>query len=181
VDANTITFILKRFSNISAPGPDQIQFGIWKKVHKANPHILPDLFNPLLEFSYHPKALKKALGIVLPKPGKPDYLSPSSFRIISLPQTISKILEKLIANRLYELSSTHALVSPNQCRSLPSISTSDTVLSLKTEVVATQKSSMKASTLLLDIKGGFDNILPHLLIQKLKSHQVPSYIVDWIF
>jgi hypothetical protein len=174
VDADTITFILKRFSNISAPGPDQIQFGIWKKDHKATPEIPPDLFNPLLEFGYYSKALKKALDIILPKSGKPDYLSPSSFRIISLLQTISKILEKLIANRLYELCSTLSLVSHNQCGSLPSTSTANAALSLKTEVVATQKSGMKASTLLLDIKGGFDNILPHLLIQKLKVHKVPS-------
>jgi hypothetical protein len=37
---------------------------------------------------------------------------------------------------------------------------------------------MKASTLLFDIKRGFDNIPPHLLIQKLKTHNVPSYLVD---
>jgi hypothetical protein len=150
-------------------------------VHKANLLILSDLFNSLLEYRYHPKALKKALGVVLSKPGKPDYLFPSLFRIIFLLQTISKILEKLVADRLYKLSSSLALVSPNQCRSLPSISTANAVLSLKTEVVATQKSGIKASTLLLDIKGGFDNILPHLLIQKLKSHNVPSYLIDWIF
>jgi hypothetical protein len=40
---------------------------------------------------------------------------------------------------------------------------------------------MKASTLFLEIKGGFDNILPHLLIQKLKAHIVPSYLIDLIF
>jgi hypothetical protein len=40
---------------------------------------------------------------------------------------------------------------------------------------------MKASLLLLDIKRGFDDILPHLFIQNLKSHQVLSYLTDWIF
>ena len=39
---------------------------------------------------------------------------------------------------------------------------------------------MKATTLLLDIKGGFDNILPHLLANKLKKHGVPIYLINWI-
>src|ERR1700704_6401921 len=180
VDSDTITYILKKFSNISAPGPDQIQFGIWKKVHAANPLILVKLFNPLLQFGYHPTALKKALGVVLPKPGKPDYSSTTSFRIISLLQTISKILKKLVSDRLFSLSSPLSLVHPNQCGSLPSISTADAVLSLKQEVIASQKAGMKSSTLLLDIKGGFDNIIPQTLTDKLRKHQVPSYLIDWI-
>src|SRR6266849_2121997 len=47
IDADTITFTLKRFSNVSTPGPDHIQCGIWKKVPTVNPQILPRLFNPL--------------------------------------------------------------------------------------------------------------------------------------
>src|SRR6266481_5500151 len=149
-------------------------------VHKANPQILPSLFNPLLEHGYHPKALKKALGVVLPKPSKPDYSTPSSFRIISLLQTISKILEKLIADKLYSLSSSLSLVNSNQYGSLPSISTADAALTLKHDVITSQKAGMKTSTLFLDIKGGFDNILPHLLALKLQKHNVPLYLISWI-
>src|SRR6266852_1064031 len=65
IESDSITFALKIISNISAPGPDQIQFGIWKKVHKSNPTLLPSLFNPLLEFGYHPKSLKKPLELSL--------------------------------------------------------------------------------------------------------------------
>jgi len=37
--------------------------------------------------------MKKANGIVLDKPGKPDYCTPASFHIIVLLETVSKILE----------------------------------------------------------------------------------------
>jgi hypothetical protein len=96
----------------------------------ANPQILPALFNPLLQFGYHPSSLKKALGVVLSKLNKLDYSSTSFFRIISLLQSISKILENLVADRLYSLSKTLTLVHPNQCGSLPSISTADLVFTL---------------------------------------------------
>jgi hypothetical protein len=103
IDSDTITFALKRFSNISAPGPDHIQFGIWKKVHASNPSILPTLFNPLLQFGYHPTSLKKALGVVLPKPGNPTTPHPPpsesspSYRLS--PRSLKSSL--LIASTLY--------------------------------------------------------------------------------
>jgi hypothetical protein len=153
--------------NISPPGPDQIQFRIWKKGQAANPQILPTLINPLLQFSYHHFSLKKAVGIVHPKPNKPDYSTTSFFRFISLLQTISKILEKLVADSLYSISDTLGLVHPNQCGILPSISTADTVVFLKNDVITTQKAGIKFPTLFLDIKEGFDNILPHILANML--------------
>src|SRR3978361_619486 len=111
---------------------------------------------------------------------KSDYNTPASYRIICLLQTLSKILEKLVADKLYILGPNLGLFNKYQCGSLPSISTTDAVLSLKYEIVASQKAGMKASTLLLDIKGGFDNILPKLLTNKLATQGVPRHIVRWI-
>src|SRR3978361_1697824 len=104
----------------------------------------------------------------------------ASYHNICLLQTLSKILEKLIADKLYTLGPDLGLFNKSQFGSLPSISTTDAVLSLKHEVIASQKAGMKASTLLLDIKGGFDNILPLLLTNKLSTHGVPQHIVQWI-
>src|SRR5207237_8055968 len=95
---------LSKSPNSSAPRPDQIPYGVWKKVHSINPDILTSLLHPLILYGFHPPSLKKANGIVLSKPGKPDYSSPSSFRIIVLLETVSKILERIIANRLSLLS-----------------------------------------------------------------------------
>jgi hypothetical protein len=62
----------------------------------------------------------------------------------------------------------------------PSISTVNAVLSLKQEVISSQKAGINTSTLLLDIKGGFNKIISQLLSNKLWKHQVPNYLVDWI-
>src|SRR5207253_10794828 len=103
-------------------------------------------------------------------PGKPDYSSPSSFRIIVLLETVSKILERIIANRLSLLARLVGLIHPNQGGPLPGLSTFDACASLSHEVRALQRANYKASTLFLDIKGGFDNVssshFSSILLQK---------------
>src|SRR5205807_9326607 len=118
----------------------------------------PSLLNPLILYGFHPLSLKKANGVVLSKPGKPDYSSPSSFRIIVLLETVSKILERLIANRLSLLARLVGLIHPNQCSSLPGLSTFDACASLSHEVKALQQGNHKASTLFLAIKVDFYNV-----------------------
>jgi len=91
-----ISTALARSSPSSAPGPDMTPNSVWKRVHRVAPHIILDLLAPLVAYGSHPVTLKKADGIVLDKPGKPLYDSPSSFRVIVLLQTFSKILERIM-------------------------------------------------------------------------------------
>src|SRR5437879_6056849 len=79
LDKEEIQRALSKSSNSSAPGPDQIPYGVWKRVHSINPNILISLLNPLLLYGFHPLSFKKANVVVLSKPGKPDSSSPSSF------------------------------------------------------------------------------------------------------
>jgi len=67
-----ISRALSKSWNTSAPGPDHIPYSVWKSVHRIKPSLLPSLLNPLLAHGFHPPSLKKALGIVLDKPGKPS-------------------------------------------------------------------------------------------------------------
>src|ERR1700710_903302 len=171
---------LAKSSSSSAPGPDQIPYGVWKEVNRANPAILLSLLSPLLQHGYHPKALKMANGIALPKPGKPDYSSPASFRIIVLLQTVSKILERIVATRLSLIARSRGLINTNQCGSLSGLSTFDACASLTHEVRSIQRPGIKASTLFLDIKGGFDNISSFQLSQILVRHGGSRYLVSWV-
>jgi len=95
-----ISRALSKSSNSSAPGPDHILYSVWKSVHRVKPSLLPSLLDSLLAHGFHPPSLKKALGIVLDKLGKPSYDLPSSFRVIILLRRLSKILESVVASRL---------------------------------------------------------------------------------
>jgi len=91
---------LARSSPSSAPGPDLTPNSVWKRIHRVAPHLIHHLLAPLVAHGFHPSTLKKADGIVLDKPGKPSYHSPSSFRVMVLLQTVSKILERIMNSRL---------------------------------------------------------------------------------
>jgi len=95
---------------------------------------------------------------VLDKPGKPSCESPASFRIIVLIRTVSKILERIIASCLLLAVWSKGMLNPNQCGSLPGLSTYDAVLTLFNNVKTLKRPRLTVSPLVLDIKAGFDNV-----------------------
>ena len=180
ISSDEVTRALKKCSNTSTPGPDQIPYGTWKSIHSINPHAIPQLLTPLLVHGHHAQTLKAANGIVLPKPAKPSYSDPSSFRIIVLLETISKVLERIVTFRLYAHAVTCKLIHPNQGGSLPGRSVTDAATTLLHEVKLLQASSLKVSSLFLDIKGGFDNVRAPILAARLNSYDTPTYMINWI-
>ena len=117
---------------------------------------------------------------MLDKPGKPSYDSPASFRVIVLLQTVSKILERVIASRLSLIARSLELVHHNPCGFLPALSSFDAALSLVKMVSTLQRPGLKVSSLFLNIKGGFDNVNASILCSSLKKAGVRHYIVGWI-
>ena len=143
------------------------------------PYLIQDLLAPLVTYGSHPLSLKRADGIVLDKPGKPSYDSPSSSRVIVLLQTFSKILERIMNSRLSCVARATGLLNPHQCGSLGGLSASDAVTTLTHEVKTLQMAGRKVSTLFLDIKGGFDNVNPSTLCGILRAKGVNPYLVSW--
>jgi len=124
--------------------------------------------------------MKKANGIVLDKPGKPDYRTPASFRIIVLLEIVFKILETLSALGLASAARSLSLLHANQCGSLAGLSCFYAVATLTHEVHLLQPASFQLSTLFLDVKGGFDNICTNKLANILAKGAVSTDLVAWI-
>jgi len=172
---------LRKSANISAPGPDGIPYAIRKKVNKLNSFFLTSLLSPLLIHGHHPASLKRADGIVVSKPGKADYKSPASFRIIVFLETVSKILERIIASRLASLARNSGLLHPNQWHcSLANLGCLDAVSTISHEVRLLQSTTLKVPTMFLDIKGGFDNVNANQLSTILLRGKTPGYLVSWV-
>jgi len=175
-----IAAALSKCSPTSAPGPDGIPYSTWKQVNKINPQILLQILAVLVRLGYHPESLKSSNSVVLDKPGKPFYKSPSSVRIIVLIRTFSKILERIIAARLLMAARLRGLLHPNECGSLPGLSTYDACLTLTNDVKTLQRPRLKVSSLFLDIKAGFDNVDNYTLARILRESGIPPYLVSWV-
>jgi len=175
-----IAAAFSKCSPTSAPGPDGIPYSTWKQVNKINPSILLGILAPLVLLEYHPASLKSSNGVVLDKPGKPSYESPSSFRIIVLIRTISKVLERIIATSLLAAARLRGLLHTNQCGSLPGLSTYDACLTLTNDVRTLQRPRLKVSSLFLDIKVGFDKVDNNSLARILREGGIKPYRVSWV-
>jgi len=167
------------FSPTSAPGPDMTPNSVWKRVHCVALHLIHDLLAPWVTYGSHPLTLKRGDGILLDKPRKPSYDSPSSFRVILLLQTFSKILARIMNSRFSCVACVTGLLNPDQCGSLARLSALDAVTTLTHEVKTLQMAGRRVSTLFLDIKGGFDNVNPSALCGILRAKGVNPCLVSW--
>ena len=59
---------------------------------------------------YYLKLKRAITTIILYKKGKADYLFPGSYRPITLENTLSKILEKVIADCIVDIAKEHTLL-----------------------------------------------------------------------
>jgi ribonuclease HI len=180
VTANELSYILSRANSSSCPGPDSIPFSVWKEIHNCRPSLIPHLITACLQLGLHPRSLHHSNGVVLPKPNKADYTSPKSFRVIVLLDTFSKIIERIIQHRLTPIAHQLQLLHPHQTGALPGSSTGDALARLFHEVDAIQASKRKASTVFLDIKGGFDHVNHQILTARLREKGTPEYITQWV-
>lgn len=82
-----------------APGPDGVPDLIIKEIAKSKPEILINVFNSCLAYGIFPGKWKVARLVLLRKGTKPLDM-PSSYRPISLLNTIGKLFERVIKGRL---------------------------------------------------------------------------------
>ena len=176
-----ISEILAKCSKKSAAGPDRLPYRVWKGIHSVNQNIIPGLVEEMLTWGIHPPMLKEATGVILPKPNKDNYTDCASFRVIALMQRLSKIAERVVAGRLTRIAYEKGLYSINQTGSLPHRSTVDAAVSLQHWIKEAQFARKKASSVFLDLKGGFDNVDYWKLMERLEGPiVVPEYLTNWI-
>jgi hypothetical protein len=84
----------------SSSGHDGISDRVIAQFHNALPSVLHNLFDTLFCHSGFPNTWKEACCIVIPKPGKASYTIPKSSCPISLLPYLSKVFERLAANRI---------------------------------------------------------------------------------
>lgn len=85
-----------------APGIDRIWPETLKEAYERYPGKFQEMYNRLLRRHEYPSGWREAKILLIPKPGKTDLLSPSTYRPISLINTMGKIYEYLIKKRLRE-------------------------------------------------------------------------------
>lgn len=162
-----------------APGPDRLTLDIIQRAYSTVPQVFKTVLGALFNLGYHPLCWKEATGVVLRKPGKPDYSIPKAYRVISLLNCLGKINERIMAKRLGYLAETSTLIHPSQIGCRRGKSAEDALL-LFTQMVQENKRHNKiTSTLFLDVKGAFDHVAKNQLLKAMAKQHLPWAVLSW--
>ncbi|KHJ30011.1 putative zinc knuckle domain protein [Erysiphe necator] len=158
--------ILKQLPRNKAPGPDEIPNEILQALLYDWRVDLAQAIRSLLRNGQIPSSFKESITLTIRKERHPDYTLPSSYRPIALENSLAKIVEKLVANRMIEAAEQHNMLPWAQMGARKNRSTI-LALELLTSTVQTAweaRPSRVVSMLGLDIKGAFDNVSKRRLL-----------------
>jgi len=88
--------------DISAPGPDKMTWHHWKLIIKDDDCLskIINIADACINLGHWPKYFKVSTTVVILKPNKSSYDNPKAFCPIVLLNTLGKLVEKVIAERL---------------------------------------------------------------------------------
>ncbi len=167
--------MIQSLPNNKAPGPDGIPNEALKIILPATAPLLAQAISMLLASGSIPPHFKESTTIALRKEQKPDYSLPGSYRPIALENTLAKLIEKIVAQRMADAAEKHAILPWNQMGARKQRSTISAIDALNTSVKTAWRArpGCVVSMLSLDLGGAFDNVSHERLLWILRNTGFP--------
>lgn len=180
-DFNRIEFerALEESNPNSAPGPDQIKFIMLKNLPVHLKEELLIFINTIWQAGTLPSMWKHAIINPILKNGKDPELV-DSYRPIALTCAISKLMEKMVAKRLYWYLDFNSLINKNQSGFRKNYSTVDHAVRLKTEINYAITSGNITIAIFLDFSRAFDLVWTDGLLLKLLHLKITGNAIKYI-
>jgi hypothetical protein len=163
-----------------AAGPNGLPNRDLKHIPQRAISLLLALFNSALLAQYFPPACKHARLISISKPGKDPSLL-SSYRTISLLDTIGKLLQKILLSRILIELSRRGLLLDEQFGCRPKYSTTLQLARLIEGVTRIFGEKRLTDTIFLNVAKAIDTVWVDVLLFKLTILNFPSYFVKIIY
>ena len=166
----------KKMKANKAPGPDGIPNIALKTAIMAHPEMVRATMQRCIDEGHFPEIWKKQKLVLLPKPGKPPG-DTSSYRPICLLDTLGKLLETIILNRLTEYTEGCKGLSESQFGFRKGKSTVDAIKQVveRAEKARTKKrqGNRFCGITTLDIKNAFNSASWEAIAEALQRLEVP--------
>jgi hypothetical protein len=163
-----------------APGTDLLNFRAIRLLWRFDQARIIALARQCLRLGIHPGAWKTAKGILLRKPGKPIYTVAKAYRVISLLKCLGKVIEKLVAELITDFAEAQGLFHEGQFGGRRQHSAVDAVACLIGEIEYAWSEGKLGACLFMDIKGAFDYVIGHKLINGLQDTGMDGDLVRWV-
>ncbi|KAI7197882.1 hypothetical protein KC316_g4011 [Hortaea werneckii] len=165
-----------------APGSDGIpNKGLQTAVKLLSGHLM-NVFNQSLDLGHCPAHFRCSTTLVLRKPGKDNYTVPKAYRPTLLLNTVGKIMDAVLAQRLsYFLKTEDVLPNSHMGGRKEAVDRARPPRHYRKDQYGLKHCwSAMASLLLLDVSGAFDNVSHQRLLHNLRSRKVDEKLVQWI-
>ena len=144
----------------------------------AIPGKITDLFNSSFMTSELPKSWKVAKVTPLQKPGSKKDVS--NLRPVSLLPLPSKLIEKIVHNRIYTHCNTNKLLDDRQGGFRPNYSTTSTTAYFVNDLYKAMNDKDVSLAVFIDAMKAFDTVNHEILLKKLKHFGIIGKNFEWI-
>ena len=117
---------------------------------------------------------------VIPLHKKEDVLERKNYRPVAILSPISKVLEKIVYEEIYNYFTNNKLLHPNLHGYRKHRSTQTALLQMYNRWVQAASDSQLSGVVLLDLSAAFDLVDPELLLQKLKVYGFEDDMLCWV-
>lgn len=174
-----IVTVIQSLQERKCPGKDSITNRMLKCIPTNTLFEITHLTNAILHKNYFPECWKVAIICPIPKPGL-DLAAPDSYRPISLLSALSKVIERIILNRLKSHIIAHDLLLPEQFGFRECHSTTQQLLRVTEHIHDAIQNKEHAAILLLDLKKAFDKVWHRGLLYKLIHYYFPDSLIHLV-
>lgn len=161
----------------TSAGEDEISSKMIKHCKDEITTPLVTLINKSFNEGTFPDSLKTAK--VYPKFKSGKTTEAANYRPISLISNFSKILERVVLNRLLEHLQHHNLLTPRQHGFIKNRSTATAIVQLVESIIDQLEQGYKTTTILLDFSKAFDCLDHKLIVKKLNTLGVTGKEAQW--
>jgi len=171
-----VATIIKSLPNKS-PGPDELRADIIQNVVDSIASPLSHICNLSFSMGVFPNELKVAK--ITPIFKKDDAMVFGNYRPVSVLSVLSKVMERLMYNRLIDYLNTHKILYRNQFGFRKGYSTQLALILLVDKISQAIDKGEYCIGLFLDLSKAFDTIDHNILINKLYHYGIRGTSLEW--
>ena len=169
---------LSTYKAKTSSGPDGISSAMLRNTAVAIAPHLTALFNLSLQQGRVPSTWKISNITPIHKSGETS--TASNYRPISLLSLVSKVLERIIHNRLSDYLSRNNLLSNQQFGFRSGFSSQEALLTVTNDWHNLLASNRQATAVFFDIRKAFDSVPHHHILTSLSTFGVSGPLLAWI-